>query len=139
MRIRTGIASLLLAYPALCGEWFPTRMQSADYPILANQASIEGTVKLRLTLSQRGEVIQATVLSGNTVLARSARTNMQVWQFAFPCSGEAKAPSTIDFTYKFELHGVTLGKPSTSFRYEHPYKVVVASQAQHWTPDSRGR
>lgn len=136
MNLRTAICGLLLVCSDVYGDWFPTRIESPSYPPLANQARIEGVVRLRLTLGQTGNVLSATVLSGNPVLARAAQINVLGWRFAWPCSGsDLQAPaSVVDFTYEFQLKGVTQERATTSFRYDHPYKVTVGSRAQHWTP-----
>lgn len=133
MKLIPAVCSLVLAWPALAGEWFPVRMESPKYPPLASQARIAGVVRLRVTLSGTGKVLQASVLSGNAVLARAAQANVLLWLFASPCSTQPH--SFIEFTYDFKLDGVTLERPASTFRYDHPYKVTVTSQAQHWTPN----
>lgn len=135
MKPRAVVCGLMLAWSALAGERFPVQIDAPTYPPLASQARIEGVVKLTLTLDTNGKVVQADVQSGNSILARAAQANAFLWRFAAPCSDTAASAPTIEFTYEFKLEGKAQEKPSTHFRYEHPYKVTVVSQAQHWMPD----
>jgi len=50
------------------------RMDAPVYPPLAREAGIEGTVLLRVLVSKEGKVLNVIVLSGNPMLAESART-----------------------------------------------------------------
>jgi TonB family protein len=122
---------VLLSCSAFAGEWFAKVIDAPTYPILANQARIEGVVQLKLVVDGNGVVLRADVVSGNQVLARAAQDNIRKWKFVAPCSA---GPKTIDFTYEFKLEGEVEEHPRTIFRYEHPYKVIVESQAVHWMP-----
>ena len=134
MILKSALVVSLFAWAAIAGEHFAIEIRGATYPVLANQARIEGTVRLKLTLSRTGAVSHAEVLSGNPVLARAARENVVLWRFAAPCSGRDGKESVIEFTYVFRLRGGVDAGPRTSFRYEHPYKVILTSEALHWMP-----
>lgn len=134
MTLKIVVCGILLAWRALASEWFPVQIEAPTYPPLASQARIEGVVKLALTLDPNGKVVRADVQSGNPVLARAAQANALLWRFAAPCSDKAAPAPTIEFSYEFKLDGKVREKPSTHFRYEHPYKAIVGSQAQHWMP-----
>ncbi len=130
------VCSLLLACQALAGDWFPIEFEAPTYPALGRQARIEGAVVLTLSLGTDGRVVRTELLSGDPVLARAAEDNAATWRFAQPCRGE-RSPKAIEFTYQFRLVGETLDKPTSRFRYVHPYRATVISQAQHWTPSRK--
>jgi len=134
MTSRIALCSLLLAVRLLGTDLYPTRIEAPVYPPLANQARIEGTVKLKLGLSARGEVLTADIISGNRVLAKAAQANALKWGFAAPCSNGETAGKAIEITYDFRLVGEVQSRPTTLFRYEHPYRISIVSQALHWTP-----
>ena len=131
--LKTAAVGLMLVCHALAGEWFAVQIPSPTYPLLANQAGIEGLVRLKLTLDGSGAVLRAEVLSGPPVLARSARDNAVLWKFATPCP-DGKTSQTIEFTYDFRLEGEVDARPRTRFHYEHPYRAIVISEALHWMP-----
>ena len=93
-------------------------------------------MKLKLTLSPDGEVLAATATLGNPILAEAARANILLWKFEGLRSTEESPPKTIEVTYDFRIMGEVTARPTTHFRYEHPYKVSVVSQALHWMPQT---
>jgi TonB family protein len=129
------ITTLLLALALLptpyepCG-WFPAVIEGPIYPVLATQAGIEGTVKVRISLDGDGKVSAVEAASGHRLLADAATENVRSWVFV-RCG---EAASNIEFTYAFKLEGETYARPRTRFRYEHPYRVTVTAEAQHWMP-----
>ncbi len=127
--------ALFLASPLFGCDWFPDQIEAPTYPVLANQAAIQGLVSVKLTLSQAGDVIAADVISGNLVLAKAAKANLLLWKFAGICSTNESLPTTIEFKYRFRLTGVVMEKHTTQFRYQHPYRVTVLSQALHFMPE----
>ena len=135
MILKAALLVALLALTALASERFAIEIQGATYPLLASQARIEGTVRLKVTLSRTGAVSRAEVLSGHPVLARAAQENIMLWRFGTPCSNRDGDGSVIEFTYVFRLDGQTNARPRTIFRYEHPNKVTLTSEALHWVPD----
>jgi TonB family protein len=126
----------LLVWPAVAGERFAIDIQGGTYPVLANQARIEGTVRLKVKVDSAGAVSGAEVLSGHPVLARAAQENVMSWRFSAPDLGVDAPESVIEFTYVFRLKGEVDANPRTSFRYQHPYKVTLTSQSLHWVPQN---
>jgi TonB family protein len=112
----------------------PVLMEAPVYPLLANQAQIQGTVRLKLLLDPDGTVSRVEAESGNRVLIRAAIDNAKLWRFAPAGATRDGHPTVIEFTYIFRLDGTVNEHPTTRFRYEHPYRAVVTSQALHWTP-----
>jgi TonB family protein len=138
MTFKRVLIALLFASGGLVGECFPVRLEAPVYPPLANQARIEGVVKLKVTLARDGEVLNAQSLSGNSILARTAEANLLTWRFSRSCSSHSSSAS-IEFTYRFKLEGETLNRPTTEFRYDHPYLATVTSQAHHWQPERESK
>ena|SRR5258708_37906034 len=136
MKPSITLCGLVLACRLSAGQWFAVRMDGPLYPPLANQARIEGVVTLHIALSATGEVLTVEVVSGNSVLAKEARANALMWAFARRCPTDEALPRTVEMTYEFRLNGEVLSNPKTQFHYEHPYRVVVVSQALHWTPQT---
>ena len=85
--LKALVYGLVLSCSASTGEWFATEIQALTYPILANQARIEGTVRLKLVLDRNGVISRVDIISGNPVLARAAHDNILKWKFSAPCSG----------------------------------------------------
>ncbi len=133
MIFRAALCTLLATFSGLASDWFVVRLEAPSYPTLASQARIQGLVRLRLVIDGQGRVTRASVLAGHPVLARAAEANIMKWRFAQPCPEKASA-TEIQFTFEFRLEGETSQAASTGFRYEHPYRATVVSQARHWTP-----
>lgn len=73
------------------------------YPGFARQAHREGTVELRATISSEGNVRDLQILSGDPVLAQSARDAVAQWRFR-PTLLNGIAVEVITFvTVKFHL------------------------------------
>lgn len=72
-----------------------------QYPPMARQLKIEGTVELAAIVSETGAVEAVTVISGNPVLTKPAAESLKKWKFApFLQDGKpvrAEAPVTIVF------------------------------------------
>jgi len=58
-----------------------THRVEPTYPVLARQMHREGTVELRATISAEGEVKDVQILSGDPMLAKSARDAVSQWRF----------------------------------------------------------
>jgi periplasmic protein TonB len=52
-----------------------------DYPTLAPQIHLSGTVELRAIIAKDGSVINLEVISGNPILARSALDAVKQWRY----------------------------------------------------------
>ncbi|HEY0565952.1 MAG TPA: energy transducer TonB [Terriglobales bacterium] len=51
-------------------------------PPIARQLSVEGTVRLRLTVSPDGHVSRVAVLGGNPILLEAAKAAVKQWVYA---------------------------------------------------------
>lgn len=127
----------LLASGLCASDWFLFRSDAPVYPILANQARIEGVVRLKLSLDEEGGVLKVDLISGHPVLARTAEENIRLWKFVAPCGDKQGASRVVEFTYEFRLNGEVEMNPRTQFRYEHPFRAIVTSQTLHWMPSQR--
>jgi len=134
MKLKILALGLLFVASVPAADWFPVRLEALRYPPLGYQARIEGMVRLRLTLDERGEVSHVDIVSGHPVLARAAEDNIKLWSFTILCKNSDHPSRTIEFTYDFRLDGTVASNPNTRFRYEHPYRVVAISPALRWTP-----
>lgn len=139
MRLLATILALLPLSPAFSAEWFAVTIEAPVYPVLANSAQIQGTVRLKVTLDKSGTVTRADTVSGPSVLAIAALENIRHWRFSAPCEGAHPIPQTIEFTYIFRLKGEVQTRPRTRFRYEQPYKAIVTSERTHWMPSPQDR
>jgi protein TonB len=77
-----------------------TRVQP-DYPPMARQLKMQGTVELTIEVGETGEVVKVDIVSGNPVLTQSAVQAVKHWKFKpFLEVGKAirvSAPITVDF------------------------------------------
>jgi len=109
---------------------FATQITSMEYPRLAALAQISGTVVLRVRIDSAGEVLSATGRSGHPILIKAAEANIKLWRFSAGRSSGQKAESEIDFTYVFELKGVSdAPRPCSGLTYEYPNRVTITSEA----------
>jgi periplasmic protein TonB len=73
-----------------------------DYPPVARQLKVEGTVELNATVNEDGTVEKADVVSGNPILAKAAADTLKKWKFSKmmedgkPC----KFVANVAFTFK---------------------------------------
>jgi protein TonB len=72
-----------------------------DYPALARQLKIEGTVELEVLVTETGEVAKVGIVSGNPVLTAPAAQAVKRWKFKpFMEDGKAiqvLAPISLNF------------------------------------------
>lgn len=77
-----------------------TRVQP-QYPLMARQLRLEGTVELEAIISEAGAVEEVTIVSGTPVLTKPAADALRKWKFTpFLQDGKpvrAQAPITIVF------------------------------------------
>jgi TonB family protein len=95
-----------------------------SYPPLARQTRVSGSVKLRVTVSEGGAVIEAIVLSGHPLLQQAALDAVRRWKFA-PMN-ESK-DFEIVCTFAFLDRSSELGVGETFV--EGPLHLVVLSNA----------
>jgi TonB family protein len=135
MMVLVMLAAAVLATPCANGDWFPVLMEGLAYPALGTQARLTGTVKLLVAVDEQGKVSTTKIISGHQLLARAAQENVKTWVFSRCCgSDQPKTSPSIEFTYVFKLEGVVDYRPRTRFRYEHPFRVIVVAEAEHFTP-----
>jgi protein TonB len=75
------------------------------YPEEAQRLRIEGTVKLRLSINEKGEVTNARVTTpAGHGFDEAAREAFKTFKFSPPRTSDGRAvPTTITYTYTFEL------------------------------------
>jgi TonB family protein len=118
-------------------SWCPAKLQSLDYPTLALQARISGTVHLELRVASDGSVGTVRIITGNHILALAAQENAKGWKFmrcVLQGTDATRQDNDIQFVYDFKLVGETKSAPKTEFSYEHPNRVTITSAAPHWMP-----
>ena len=72
-----------------------------EYPPIAKQLKVQGTVELLVVVAETGEVAKVDILSGNALLTNSSVQAVKHWKFR-PFTEDAKAirvqaPVTLDF------------------------------------------
>jgi protein TonB len=72
-----------------------------DYPIVARQLKLQGTVEVEATITESGTVAGVREISGNPVLARAASDALKKWKFnPFQDGGKpVKAVATLNFVF----------------------------------------
>jgi TonB family protein len=95
------------------------------YPPLAEQARIEGTVKVGVTVDETGAVAKATGISGQPMLLAAAVENVKTWRFT-PIKGKS---SVFVITYEFRIEGQEVYAPvgCPKVKLDLPVKVEVSS------------
>jgi TonB family protein len=79
------------------------------YPRLAEQARIEGTVKVGITVDETAAVVKATGISGHQMLQAAAVEKAKTWRFG---AAAAKGKSSVFIiTYGSELKAKKLRRP----------------------------
>jgi TonB family protein len=88
-------------------RWTPPRLEhyvEAIYPLDAIQAGAEGDVVLEIELDAEGRVTEAKVISApHPSLGQAAREAALRFQFSPAHLGAVTAPSTVHYTYRFQL------------------------------------
>jgi TonB family protein len=93
-----------------------------EYPAVAHQASIAGTVTIRVSVGQRGTVTHASVVEGHKLLSEAALAAARLWEFN-PPSGDTSEPELV-FVYKLLPENACFQK--TLPRFIPPSRVEVA-------------
>ncbi len=76
-----------------------------EYPTLARQARVQGTVVLEATISKTGHIENVRVTSGHPLLSAAAVEAVQRWRYRpYMLNGEAVEVST-SITVVFTLDG----------------------------------
>lgn len=73
-----------------------------EYPVIARQLKISGTVVLELLIAENGAVESVTAVSGNPVLTKPAADTLKKWKFKpFTADGApVKAQAQISMSFK---------------------------------------
>ena len=109
--------------------WFPARVVSIEYPILGLSSNAQGVVLVECLVAADGSVTGAGATGGHSVLRNAVLERIREWKFRFVGSTPPATPSNVTLTFEFRLEGPPAYRAKTTFIYEYPYKVVVASQA----------
>jgi len=79
-----------------------SRSVQPDYPLLARQMKVQGSVILQALIGKEGTIQELQVLSGPAILSEAARAAVKQWHFKpYLQSGEAvetEAKITVNFT-----------------------------------------
>ena len=72
-----------------------------EYPIVARQLKLEGTVEVEASITETGTVSDVKQVSGNPVLAKAASDALRKWKFhPFQAGGKpVKALATLSFVF----------------------------------------
>jgi TonB family protein len=105
------------------------RLVAADYPLLAQQARIEGIVELGCTIGDAGQVLECRVSSGHPLLAATAVENAKKWTFRRKAITE-KDGDRVSLRYEFVLvQGPPVrSRPKVEFSFEMPNHVRLSSE-----------
>jgi protein TonB len=73
-----------------------------DYPPIARQLKVEGTVELEALIGENGKVEKVNIVSGNAMLTRSGADALKQWKFTpFTEDGKpVRALAPITFAFK---------------------------------------
>ncbi len=74
-----------------------------EYPPMAKQLKVEGTVELTAYVSEDGNVEKVETVSGNPILARSAQEALKKWKFAKSMEDGKPAKFVADVSFNFKL------------------------------------
>jgi len=77
-----GVKTLVIAVPANNIERKLITQVEPDYPETLKQLNIGGTVRLRISISAKGNVENAVLLGGNPILGESAIIAVKQWTYA---------------------------------------------------------
>lgn len=91
--IRLGLSGTVLWAAAMSGQEAPKKLTKGeaassvvskvqpDYPPVARQLKLEGTVEVEAVISEQGTVEDVRILSGNPVLTKAAAQAVRKWKF----------------------------------------------------------
>jgi TonB family protein len=74
-----------------------------DYPPIARQLKVEGTIELEALIGENGKVEKVTIVSGNAMLTRAGADALKQWKFT-PFTEEGKpVKAQAPFTFAFKM------------------------------------
>jgi TonB family protein len=120
--------------PLSAQEWSPSRIVGIDYPTLAIQARIKGTVKVKCVLDADGKVLSTELLEvvgskgTRDLLGTAAQRNALQWTFSRSNSATQQSRVTV-ITYDFDFEV----KPNpdylkSRFVFDFPQSVHVVAE-----------
>ena len=99
------------------------RLESPNYPDLARQAQLSGTVTVRVTIDENGSVLSANA-SGPRLLREEAERNSRTWLFSRGATRE------LEIVYQFQLTEPKLSyRPVPEVWLNLPRSVTITSHA----------
>jgi TonB family protein len=84
-------------------ERHPKVMVQPEYPELARQLSMKGTVRLQLLIAADGHLKETKVLGGNPVLVQASLAAIRKWKYE-----PAKSETTVVVKFDFDPSGTTV-------------------------------
>lgn len=133
--LRLAVVILAAAHSTAAQEFFPTRLESFAYPLLASQARIEGDVELLVTVGADGAVTDAKATKGHQLLAKAAMEAIRRWRFAERCPENGRATGgQFVLKVRFSFEGDPRQRPRSKLRYIYPDLVEVIGELQSMNP-----
>jgi TonB family protein len=127
-----------LAGIGIAQDVFPTSLESFEYPILAIQARISGTVELQVVINPDGVVTEVRRIGGHTLLARAAEVGIKRWTFSSRRpSREQVGVIVLPLKVTFILEGETEYRPRSRLRYVYPDQIFIIAENMHWQPSAQ--
>jgi protein TonB len=74
-----------------------------EYPAIARQLHLEGSVEVEALVSEDGSVESAKPLTGNAVLANAAVAATKHWKFTPFTSGGKTVKALVELTFNFKM------------------------------------
>jgi TonB family protein len=118
----------VIAAPAQ-DRWTVQRLIAGDYPLLAQQARIQGPVELACTVGSEGVIVECTATSGHALLQQAAIQNVKKWLFRRQNCSDTDGGQVL-LRYEFVLledHPVRT-RPKVEFSFEFPNRVRIVSE-----------
>ena len=130
VQVITGLLFLLLgvAFAGAPEAAFPKPISSAlpMYPEEARAARVAGNVKLTFVLNGKGDVIDATIVSGNPLLREAALSAVKSWRFR-PNALRPDVRFETEFVYVLNVQHKE-GEPSLKVSMTDFRRVEVVSE-----------
>ncbi|MBY0508429.1 MAG: energy transducer TonB [Bryobacteraceae bacterium] len=134
------LLGIVVTLSAQTFDWNVRKIVSLEYPDVAAQARLEGSVDLECSFTADGYVKSTRVIQGKHILAKAAQDNLRKWRFQrVPVVAPGDAWDTMVLHYDFRLSSKSCVRSvcPTTFRFEYPNTVTVEIDAPHWQPEGR--
>jgi len=129
VRVITGLFFLsAVAFAWASDAAFPKPISSAlpMYPEEARAARVAGNVKSSFVLNGKGEVVDATIVSGNPLLREATLSAVRSWRFR-PNALKPDVPFQTEFVYVLNVQPKA-GEPSLTVSMTDFRRVEVVSE-----------